>query len=167
MTKLSKSERIQAVPHAKLESTKEVKKERSKEVSSSSLRSELNPAVLKSFDPRKLEFSNRLQVIPGFGEIWLEWVTHRREIRKPLTSTSVKQQLEMLEAHPDPVACIRASLQGGYTGVFPERGLPAKSATQSSTSLTPRNGVNDKNYWAKVQLEHDAKVEAIINGSMA
>ena len=106
-------------------------------------------------------------MIPGFAAIWLEWVTHRSEIRKPLTPTSVKQQLEMLETHPDPVACIRVSLQGGYAGVFERNGQPSKQAAQQfNTSPPQRNGINDPDYWARDQQYADAKIAAILNGGI-
>jgi len=58
--------------------------------------------------------------VPDFLTAWDEWQTHRREIRKPLTPTSVKRQLATL-ADQGPtvaVAMIRKSIERGWTGLF-------------------------------------------------
>lgn len=161
-TKLSHSTVELSVPHEKDLTPKETNE--TNETNTTSLRSVVKTAIPKKFEPEKLELSDHLKSLPGFASFWLEWVTHRREIRKPLTPTSVKQQLEMLEVHPDPVGCIRVSLQSGWAGLFAERGLPLKPAIQSGTSPPRRNGINDPDYWAFEQQRADAKIDAIING---
>jgi hypothetical protein len=57
-----------------------------------------------------------------FAEVWMEWCQHRKELRKPLTSTSVKQQLAKLEEFKangsDPVEVIKQSISNGWQGLF-------------------------------------------------
>lgn len=54
-------------------------------------------------------------------EAWLAWCQHRKEIKKPLTRTSTKQQLAALAAHPaDATAALYRSIASGWTGVFPK-----------------------------------------------
>ena len=51
---------------------------------------------------------------------WDEWVKHRKEIRKPLTESSVKKQVTMLEKHPPEIQLqiIDQSIQNGWAGLF-------------------------------------------------
>jgi hypothetical protein len=56
--------------------------------------------------------------IPFMLEAWQDWTQHRKEIKKPLTPTAVKQQYEQLRKSSDPVATIRNSIAAGYQGLF-------------------------------------------------
>jgi phage replication O-like protein O len=49
---------------------------------------------------------------------WAEWEQHRREIKKRLTPSTIKKQLNFLAKQPDPGACIDASITNGWTGLF-------------------------------------------------
>lgn len=54
---------------------------------------------------------------------WAEWVKYRKEIRKPLTKTSITKQLKLLEANKaDHVEILNQSMQNGWTGLFPLKG---------------------------------------------
>lgn len=57
---------------------------------------------------------------PEFREAWMRWETHRQEIRKKLTPTSVKQQMEKLKGFgcDRAIAALNNSIANGYTGIF-------------------------------------------------
>lgn len=53
-------------------------------------------------------------------EAWNKWVQHRKEIKKPITPTAMKQQLKILEDNRyDQVEIIEQSINNGYQGLFP------------------------------------------------
>jgi DNA-binding MarR family transcriptional regulator len=56
-----------------------------------------------------------------FREAWNDWEQHRREIKKPLTSTSVRYQLKDLAAlgEAEAIAKLTRSISNGWTGIFP------------------------------------------------
>jgi len=56
-----------------------------------------------------------------FAEAWNRWLTHRREIRHPLTASTVKAQLGKLAAVGSDAAVkmIEQSIQNGWQGLFP------------------------------------------------
>lgn len=56
----------------------------------------------------------------GFVEVWKDWVQFRKELKKKLTVTTVKQQLKFLTANPrDAKFIIQKSIQNGWQGLFP------------------------------------------------
>jgi hypothetical protein len=66
-------------------------------------------------------------------EAWDEWVVYRKEIKKKLTPTTIKQQLKFLEEHQaDHVAIITQSIQNGWTGLFPFKGKKAPANRQAA-----------------------------------
>ena len=54
-----------------------------------------------------------------FRECWSDWIQHRREIRKPLTATSAKQQLAKFEnwGEPRSIAAIKHTIANGWVGL--------------------------------------------------
>lgn len=62
------------------------------------------------------------------AEAWASWCQHRKEIRKPLTATTCKQQATLLGDHPTPDAVIHLSIASGWTGLFPEKTTHASSS---------------------------------------
>lgn len=71
-------------------------------------------------------------------DIWAEWVQHRREIKKPLKATSVKQQLTLLEKHPhDADTMLLQSIRNGWTGVFEVKTDRAGGAKCSARAAPP------------------------------
>ena len=53
-------------------------------------------------------------------EVWKDWTSYRKEIKKTLTSASIKGQLKLLEENKkDHVEIIRNSIRNGWTGLFP------------------------------------------------
>jgi hypothetical protein len=59
-----------------------------------------------------------LQIIPGLMDAWQDWEAYRREARKPLTASSRKAQWAKLAHLPDPVGCIRQSIERQWQGLF-------------------------------------------------
>lgn len=72
-------------------------------------------------------------------ETWADWCKHRQEIRKPLTETSCKQQGQALAKHPAADAVIKQSISNGWTGLFPDRVLPASAARPGSFNDLPQH----------------------------
>jgi hypothetical protein len=70
------------------------------------------------------------------AEDWQAWVQHRRELRKPLTELSVRQQLlDLDKARQDGVApgeVIRRSVAAGWTGLWAPRAATASDRPQST-----------------------------------
>jgi hypothetical protein len=77
---------------------------------------------------------------------WEKWVQHRKEIRKPLTPTSTKQQLLLLEENKsDHVEIIEASISGGYMGLFPIKRDGNKALMDRCLNEKKRNYTVDPN----------------------
>ncbi len=70
------------------------------------------------YDARAEPFPGSLSTT-GFGSAWLAWCNHRTEIRKPLTATSVKQQLAGLAEIGVARAIVRINhtIAMGWTGL--------------------------------------------------
>jgi len=68
--------------------------------------------------------ANETQFLPSCisSDVWNEWVQHRKEIKKPLTPTTIKKQFKQLEDFNrlgmDTTEVINASIAGGYAGLF-------------------------------------------------
>lgn len=54
-----------------------------------------------------------------FREVWSDWVTHRKEIKKPVTATSAKQQIRLMESWGEEraVAAMRHTIAKGWQGL--------------------------------------------------
>ena len=63
-------------------------------------------------------------------EVWEEWVIHRKEIKKKLTPSTIKRQMQLLSKEKDPAAIINKSIQNGWAGLFPEK--TQKTVTKKS-----------------------------------
>ena len=56
-------------------------------------------------------------------EIWLNWISYRKEQRKPLTSQSIRLQLKELGKDiPHHAEILEQSIKNGWTGLFPLKG---------------------------------------------
>jgi 5-formyltetrahydrofolate cyclo-ligase len=57
----------------------------------------------------------------AWAEAWADWIAFRKEIKKPLTPTSVKKQAKFLHAmsEADAIACLEQSIRNGWQGLFP------------------------------------------------
>lgn len=50
---------------------------------------------------------------------WNQWVEYRKEIKKKLTPSTIKQQIKLLEKNKDShIEIIEQSIQNGWTGLF-------------------------------------------------
>ena len=60
--------------------------------------------------------------------IWLNWVDHRRALKKPLTENSAQLCISQLDGFRadghDPVGVVNASIMNGWQGLFPPRAAP-------------------------------------------
>lgn len=88
---------------------------------------------VQKFDPRAAKPAN------VSADTWADWCKHRLEIRKPLTETSCKQQGQALANHPAPDAVIKQSISNGWTGLFPDRVMPAGAARPGSFNDLPKH----------------------------
>lgn len=84
--------------------------------------------------------------VPDFinGDLLLDWIQHRKEMKKPLTPTAEKRLVSKLttlrdQGH-DPNACIEHSIANGYQGIFP----PGKSGKSDSTT-------GNDTFWRSIQ----------------
>jgi len=80
------------------------------------------------------EIPEQLQTLTNFKEAWEDWQQHRREIKKPLTSQTAKEQLAKLTQVVDPIATIRHSIAGGWQGLFEPQPKPAQVPSQQLQS---------------------------------
>jgi hypothetical protein len=72
--------------------------------------------------------------------VWAEWVQHRKEIKKPLTPTTIKKQIAQLEKFDklgmDTTEIINASISAGYVGLFALRHGKKYEAPKSKMDVT-------------------------------
>jgi len=70
---------------------------------------------------------------PEFKTAWREWEQHRREIRKKLTPTTRRRQLEQLGAmsEADAIQSIRQSVANGWTGLFEPKGKASSKSNHA------------------------------------
>lgn len=81
-----------------------------------------------------------------FRSAWSDWQMHRREIKKPLTPTAVKQQLAKLAGMgPDrAVEALRHSMANGWQGIFePDRSRAAARNPDQHMLDTIAEGLSD------------------------
>jgi hypothetical protein len=75
---------------------------------------------------------------PDFLKVWEEWKAYRKELRKPVTPTTARRQLEHLaECGPAAAAAmILQSIEHGWQGLFPLKDQPRTPPTQSNGTIT-------------------------------
>ena len=79
-------------------------------------------------------------------DAWNKWVKHRKEIKKPLTPTSIEQQLKLLEENKsDHVKIIETSISGGYMGLFPIKSDSKKALRDRCLNEKKRDYTVDPN----------------------
>jgi hypothetical protein len=56
-----------------------------------------------------------------FAKAWDSWVAYRKELKKPLTNISVREQLKFLtqQTENDAITSIQQSIRSGWLGLFP------------------------------------------------
>ena len=90
----------------------------------------------RSQKPEKKETFNPLKVELPAGidtELWANWVQHRIEIKKPLTSRAVSEQLKYLAESTDANGILKNSVRQGYQGLYP----PGKQS-DAVNSMSPQ-----------------------------
>lgn len=94
------------------------------------------------FDPKLAKPSN------VSDEVWLDWVTFRKEIRKPLTETTCKQLAKKLANCSDADAVLCNSIANGWQGIFPERiGTPFKKSNTHVGFADKQYGPQETPHW--------------------
>jgi len=80
---------------------------------------------------------NLLNLKPGFlsAQIWNDWIEFRKEIRKPLKPTTVKQQVKFLSEQPNPELVIEQSIRNGWTGLFELKGGQAHATSSRNPTF--------------------------------
>lgn len=73
-----------------------------------------------------------------FHKVWEDWVTYRKERKKPLTPTTIKLQLEFLTNlnEHDATQSIISSIKHGWLGIFAPNGNQRTSGFQAKKQLT-------------------------------
>lgn len=70
----------------------------------------------------KVIFPPNLQT-DEFAAAWRDWEQYRKEIKHPLTPTSIKLQLELLSKTPNQaVGMLKQSMISSWQGLFPIKG---------------------------------------------
>lgn len=82
-----------------------------------------------------VEIPASLLQMNDFLATWEKWITHRKEIKKPLTPTSTEQQLKFLSEQQDPVATINLAIRSGWQGLFPDKNGKANENHGAVTRL--------------------------------
>ena len=74
----------------------------------------------------------------AFGTVWTDWVEYRKERKKPLTPTTIKQQLDFLSNlnENDATQSIILSIRNGWLGIFPPSGTTNKQSKYQAKPLT-------------------------------
>ena len=115
-------------------------------------------AILSAMPKKKAKF-DPLQGVPDAVnfEAWSDWVSCRKERRKPLTKRSASMQLKMLSRHPRSVQqqIINSSIQNDYTGLFEPKG-GAYGQNQHNRISTAQRSSND----TERLLAHASALEA-------
>jgi len=77
---------------------------------------------------------------PNFVAAWADWNVHRKQIRKPLTPLSAKQQLADLNAvgATDAVRFIQRAISAGWQGLTMDRSLEPIGRPVSGQALQPK-----------------------------
>lgn len=94
------------------------------------------PLLIESIEEnQRRESSGAVQSLPfqtkEFSDAWNDWLKYRRELKKPLTPSTIKSQLKGLESltESDAIAAIRLSIMKGWQGlVFADSPQPTARA---------------------------------------
>ena len=70
---------------------------------------------------------------------WEDWVTHRKQLKKPLTKLAMERQIKFLEGFDEPtrVKIIEQSIFKGWTGLFELKGERNEINQRSNTNYRP------------------------------
>jgi hypothetical protein len=94
---------------------------------------------LPPFDPLAVTFPPPLES-QRFIDAWSRWVRHRREKRKPLTPTSVSQQLAdmAIMGEERAIAALSHSIRNGWTGIFEDQRATPPSSKERLSDIAKR-----------------------------
>ncbi len=78
----------------------------------------------------------------AFKTAWQEWTQHRREIKKPLTPTSIRSQFKKFAGWGETrtLAAITHSIESGWQGIFEPNGTKAQPTQPAKPGTTTING---------------------------
>jgi hypothetical protein len=86
-----------------------------------------------------------------FSAAWHNWVMHRKECKRPLTSVAARLQLQKLAKMTEPraIAMIENSIEHGWIGLY-ENSVTDRSAPQQPAKCMPlgRDEVATFKGWA-------------------
>jgi len=68
-------------------------------------------------------------------ELWEEWVEYRKEIKKPLTATSIKKHSIKLKQSIYPSECINSAIRNHWQGLFEVKSNEQKKEDQPKASV--------------------------------
>lgn len=71
----------------------------------------------------------------SFHNAWKDWVGYRAELKKPLTATSIREQLKFLseQTEHDAITSIQQSIRSGWLGLFPAKQSNGKPSARLLT----------------------------------
>lgn len=108
-----------------------------------------------SFDPSSVE----LPFDSGdFKHLWESWTLHRKDIKKPITERSAKEQLSLLGkmSEAQAITSIRQSIANGWTGLFePKQNRNGNFGNQSKPATYDERNPNQLN--EEFDLSHITK----------
>lgn len=86
----------------------------------SQVEEELEEEETKEPEKEKEEVADALLLQGELGECWNRWKQHRKEMRKPLTASTLEKQIKFLGGRPpnEAIAIIEQSIFNGWTGLF-------------------------------------------------
>lgn len=114
----------------------------------------------------KITFQPETTVLPikldtaEFRAAWVEWCSHRAEIKKLLTPTMVKRQLLALAemGQPRAIAAIHHSIAHGWQGIFEPKGEAGqRSAGGGGEARVTDSFVGSDGQWNDVHTEEELK----------
>ena len=93
-----------------------------------------NPEPIESWRPSALAQLD----VPE--DVWAEFLTHRKALKKPMTDYAQRLALRRLwrlkGQGQDPVAVIEQSIEMGWTGLFPAKGAQQGPSRRKESSRT-------------------------------
>lgn len=110
----------------------------------------------KNTKEEKEKKENKEKVLPSWlnKSIWADWVQHRKELKKPLTTTTIEKQLAFLEANRfEQEEIINQSIQNSWSGLF------AIKKTTQQKSLAQRNSEAINQYLSAFKQEEIINAE--------
>jgi hypothetical protein len=111
----------------------------------------------------KNKINSSLFLNENFVKIWEEWITFRKEMKKPLTETTIKKQikhLEQFEVH-NSILMIEQSIQNGWLGIFELKKDYKKDTIKADYSLMDNKALQQ--YYEKLRQQNEPeRFEALL-----